>query len=169
MYIGIAQGDPAPSSGNFHIIDGDFGQRAVDISLEGYTGSSPVWKASDGSGGYVNFTTIGFAFNTPYFLSFTVDPLSLKYSATISQVSTTGAVLQSQTLSNLSIGASMVSNHANGQLLVHVEGSAGNTLFKVDNLEITDLTAIPEPGATALLVAGTLGGYAMLRRRRATS
>lgn len=164
MYVQLAVPVSPPASGAFHIIDGNYGERAVDIKIAGYADGGPFfWQVKNGDSSYATLSTVPFAFNTPYFISFTVNPTTATSSVTVAKVDALGVIDKQESLHDISIGGSVLSNGNNGQLFFHIEGSAGVAGFGVDNIVITD--AIPEPASASLLGALAAAGLAATRRR----
>lgn len=165
MYLQLSLDIDEPDSGTFHVIDGNYGESAVDIRIDRFArGSDFAWQVKNAGGNYTTLSGVGFSFGTPYFISFTVNPEASTASVSVAEVTPTGTIVEQGSLQNFSVGGTVFSNGNNGQLLFHIEGSAGIAHFSVDNIIITD--AIPEPASAALLGALAAAGFVATRRRR---
>lgn len=163
MYIEVATFD-GPSGGQFEIIDGSFGSANaanVRIRTENLGDGDYIyhWEAKD-AGSWVDMG-IDMVLGTPYRVEFAINPETFTYSPTINLVSTTGAILETGSLSNLDFDQNVINNGQNGELRFYIQASAGGTGAAVDDINITN---IPEPALPGIIASATLA--LALRRRR---
>lgn len=159
MYVQLTSSS-IPSSGEFSIINGNYGGDSFGDIRVVSDGDGLDWEARDDS----SFLDLGIdlSANTPYLIQFTIKPESATYDVTVSEVDTSGVVQNSGSLSDLSIGANVITNDNYATLRVHANASAGTLDFEADNINISN---VPEPQTYAILIglaALTLTAY---RRR----
>jgi len=163
MYLQLDFGVDPPASGNFSISNGDYGANAGQIRLSGSESSGNIdWTATDYGSSLVDLG-INLIFNTPYLVIFDIDPVAQTYAVTVSRVNAAGVVQETGSASGLAIDPSVFVNEQYGKLLFHVDASAGDVDFFVDNIDIS--SAVPEPSALAT-VFGLSALLCVSRRRR---
>ncbi len=148
-----------PASGSFYVMDGTYGEYAAGIRLIYNAGIASALEAIDGTSWEA--LDVDLAVGVPYFFQFIVNPVAATYSATVSQLNGLGVVQSTATLTGLAITGNVFNNHNNGQLLFHVESSAGHVNYAVDNIRVSNI--IPEPASAAMLA---LAGVIMLSSAR---
>ena len=143
-----------PSSWLFEIVNGSYGSgNAANLQIFQTSPGNYVWQARDNNNGWQNLG-LSFSLGQPYYVQLSVNPANFTYNATVSQVTTTGSVVSSATLTNLAFDQNVINNQQNGQLLFYIQASSGVVSAEVDNINITN---IPEPSTSALmLVSGAM-------------
>lgn len=141
FYIQITPGQQTPASGKFAVGDGAYGAHAAGIQVD-YAGGTPKWQAAVNGNSWVDFTSVSFTAGESYRVLFEINPTANTSSVTLAHVTSFGGTLATETLSGLNIGANIMSNGQNGIFGVHLEGSAGETIAKIDNILISN-SAIP--------------------------
>lgn len=156
-----------PADGQFDIIDGQYGSRAADVHV-GLEDGQLVWQTGLNN----SYQDIGLnaSLANPYWIMMAVDPTAKTYSVTVAAVDTLGNVLGSPvTVNNLAGDQNAFNNHANGNLTVYLQASAGSASIRVDNLHLSDspisTTATPEPSTMALTAAGFAAVFYLKRSR----
>jgi hypothetical protein len=166
MYVQLSlDAGSTPASGYFYILDGTFGDYTANIRLTYNNGSGSELDAY-GNNGWQPLN-VNLDLSNPYLIQFTVDPTAATYSTTVSEVTTSGSVLSSASLTDLAITGNAINNNNNGQLLFHIEGSAGYVNMNMDNINITPASA-PEPSSAALILVA-LGAFMWIKYRPAHS
>ena len=165
MYVQLDTFD-GPESGQFEIIDGDYGAGAAPLRVT--TTESPgvfKWQAFDDTSSLWLDLDISLDLANPYRVVISVDPETSSYSAIVQLTDTAGTVLDEGSLSNLTFNSSVITNHQNGTLLFYIQSSAGGTQVAVDNIGID---GVPEP-STFTLAGLALGLLWLLRKKLTTS
>ncbi len=161
MYLELNFGVDIPASGNFSISNGDYGANAGQLRLNGNDGAGDIaWTASDYGSSFVDLN-IDLEFDTPYLVVLDIDPVAKTYGVTVSRVNAAGVVQETGSASDLAIDPNVFINGQYGKLLFHVEGSAGEVDFTVDNINIS---SVPEPSYG--LAFGAIAGAILLAGRR---
>lgn len=163
MYVQIDTFDGL-AGGTFEIADGSFGSNnAANLRIQATSATEYKWQARDNSTGWQD---LGITMNLsqPTFIQLAIDPETNTYDATVSSVTGVGAIIDTGTLTGLAFDQNVINNNANGNLLFHVQASAGGTSVRVDNISIETTANIPEPAVIAF--AGGLLPFWALRRRR---
>lgn len=165
LYVQLEEFDGV-NSGQFEIMDGAFGSSTANVRIRtDNAGGTPTyhWEAIQSGGPAVDLG-IEFFVGTPYRVEFTVDPETFTYATTINLVSSTGAIIDSGSASDLTFNQNVINNNQNGELRFYVQASSGNTGIAVDNINIENTSNIPEPAIPGI-AAGSVIAFALGRRR----
>jgi len=165
MYVQIDTFDGI-AGGTFEIADGSFGSNnAANIRIQATSATEYKWQARDNSSGWQD---LGITMNLsqPTFIQLAIDPETNTYDATVSSVTGNGAIVNTGSLTGLAFDQNVINNNANGNLLFHVQASAGGTSVRVDNISIETTANIPEPAIPGILASSALV-FALGRRRLA--
>ncbi|WP_309386514.1 hypothetical protein [Cerasicoccus frondis] len=159
LYI-VLSSDSIPSSGEFSVINGNYGGESFGDLRVVSDGDNLDWEARDDS--VFQDVGIDLAADTPYFIQFTIKPETATYDVYVAEVDTFGVVQESGSLTDLSIASYVITNDNYSTLRVHANASAGTLDFAADNINIAN---VPEPRAFAAL-AGCVALAAVWRRRQ---